>query len=462
VIIDFTLYLLYGLAFFTLGVSILSRDVRFSELGIARIIWLLALFGIIHGFHEWLELLEHLAPTIRTPVFSLFRLIVVGISFLFLLYFGLFLNIITFYGDQALKTTPGVIKALIGISALSLIAATIYFDIGSGKDVNTRIFVAFPGGLLAGIGLIMYSRTARTFSKNVAINFIFAGSFMVCYSILSGLIASNAAVPLVGVKIIVFRGVCAFFIMFFTIRALSVFNLEQREIINEKLLRFSQSEKLTSMGILAAGIAHEINNPLTNASLNLEMLKDLLEEDEKVNKKIDAIDRNLTRASKIAGELLHFSRDKETALEPTDINHVLKSSYTLLKSQKHISIIRMNLKEIPEIMGISWKLEEVFINLLMNSLDACSAEDTITIETYSVGNCVKVIITDTGHGIVEDELFKVFDPFYTTKEIGKGTGLGLSVCYNIIKQHEGEITLVSSEDGGTVMTLSFPVISSDS
>jgi len=462
VIIDFILYLLYGLAFFTLGVAILSRDVRFSELGIARIIWLLGFFGIIHGFHEWLELLEHLAPAIRTPLFSLFRLIVISISFLFLLYFGLFLNIITFYGDQALKSTPRIVKALIGVSTLSLIAAAIYFDIGSGKDVNTRIFVAFPGGILSGIGLIMYSRTARTFSKNVAINFIFAGSFMVSYSILSGMIPSNVVVPFVGVKIVLFRGVCAFFVMFFTIRALSVFNLEQREIINEKLLRFSQSEKLTSMGILAAGIAHEINNPLTNASLNLEMLKDLFEEDERINKKLDAIERNLTRASSIAKELLHFSRERETELEPTDINKVLKSSCDLLKNQKLSSIIRLNLHEVPVIMGLSWKLEEVFINLLMNSIDACSAEDSIVIETRFSGNSVKVVITDTGHGIAEDELFKVFDPFYTTKEIGKGTGLGLSVCYNIIKQHGGKIDLASSEHGGTVMTLSFPVMTSGS
>jgi len=460
VIINFILYLLYGLAFFTLGVAILSRDVRFSELGIARIIWLLAVFGIIHGFHEWLELLEYLVPTLKTPTFSLFRLIVVSISFLFLFYFGIFLNIITFYGDQALKATPRSIKVLIGISTLSLIAAAIFFDVGTGNDTNIRMFVAFPGGLLSGIGLIMYSRTARTFSKNVAINFIFAGSFLICYAIFSGTVPSY--VVFLGVKIVLFRGVCAFFVMFFTIRALSVFNLEQREIINEKLLRFSQSEKLASMGILAAGIAHEINNPLTNASLNLEMLKDLLEEDERINTKIDAIDRNLMRASRIAKELLHFSRQKETELEPTDINHVLRSSYSLIKNQKLSSIIILTLNEVPEIMGLSWKLEEVFINLLLNSLDACSDEDTIEIETCFAGKYVQVIISDTGHGIVEKELFKVFDPFYTTKEIGKGTGLGLSVCYNIIKQHGGEIALVSSKNGGTVMTLSFPVISSDS
>ncbi len=339
-IIDFILYLLYGLAFFTLGVAILSRDVRFSELGIARIIWLLGFFGIVHGFHEWLELLEHLVPAIQTPLFSLFRLIVVGISFLSLLYFGVFLNIITFYGDQALKITPKVVKALIGIFSLSLIVAAISFDIGSGTDVTTRIFVAFPGGLLSGIGLIMYSRTARTFSKNVAINFIFAGTFMVCYAVLSGLVPSNVIMPFVGVKIVLFRGVCAFLIMFFTIRALSVFNLEQREMINEKLLRFSRSEKLTSMGVLAAGIAHEINNPLTNASLNLEMLRDLVSSDERINKKVDAIERNLNRASNIASELLHFSRNVETELEPTDINHVLKSSCDLLKNEKLSSIIK--------------------------------------------------------------------------------------------------------------------------
>jgi len=460
-VLNFILYLLYGLAFFTLGVAILSRDVRQSELGIARIIWLLAFFGIVHGFHEWLELLEQLEPAVKTPFFTLFRLAVVSLSFLFLLYFGLFINIITFYGDQALKSTPRIAKAMIGVSALSLILITTYFDLGSGQDINTRMFVAFPGGLLSGIGLIMYSRTVRSFSRNVAINFIFAGSCMICYAILTGVIPSDVIVPVLGIKVILFRGVSAFLIMFFTIRALSVFSLEQQELINDRLLRFSQSEKLTSMGILAAGIAHEINNPLTNVSLNVEMLQDLVGEDEKINRKLEAIERNTVRASKIAKELLHFSREKETKLELTDINKVLASSCNLIRNQKLSSIIRLTVQDVPEIMGISWKLEEVFINLLMNSIDACSKEDSIEIETFSNNGKVLVTITDTGHGIIQDDIFKVFDPFYTTKDVGKGTGLGLSVCYNIIKQHGGEISLVSSENGGTIVTISFPVITDE-
>jgi len=240
-------------------VAIFSRDIRLSELGIAKIIRLLAVFGIIHGFHEWLELLELLFPAIGDSNFKAIRLAVVSLSFLPLLYFGLFLNIITLRGDQALSKTPPLVKALVGVLALSILLFAAYLDLGSGRDTNTRILVAFPGALLSGIGLVCYSRTVRTFSHSTATNFILAGGCMIGYAVVAGLVPSDVLVPIVGVKIILFRGLCAFFIMFFTITALSLFNIEQRELIREQLQRFSQSEKLTSMGILAAGIAHEIN-----------------------------------------------------------------------------------------------------------------------------------------------------------------------------------------------------------
>jgi signal transduction histidine kinase len=458
---NFILYLLYGLTFFTLGVAILSRDIRLSELGIAKILWLLATFGIVHGFHEWLELLELLFPEIVDSRFTLFRLVIVSLSFLFLFYFGLFLNIITLRGDQALRTIPRVIKALVGAMALSVILFAAYLDLGSTGNINTRLLVAFPGGMLSGVGLILYSRTVRPFSGNVATHFILAGSCMICYAVLTGTIPSDVVVPLLGVKVILLRGLSAFLIMFFTIRALSVFNLEQRELVNEKLLRFSQSEKLTSMGILAAGIAHEINNPLTNISLNVELLKDLVGNDEKIGRKIEAIDRNIDRASRIAKELLHFSREKETALVPIDLNRIIASVNNLLTSQPRSTIIHLDLRDIPTINGIPWKLEEVFINLLMNSLDACSAESHIQVSTFRHDDQVLATIADNGHGIKEEHLGQVFDPFFTTKEIGKGTGLGLSVCYNIISQHGGTLALTSREGDGTVVTLTFPVTSDD-
>lgn len=458
---DFILYLLYGLAFFTLGVAILSRDTRLSELGIARIIWLLAIFGIVHGFHEWLELLEQLIPSVQSSYFFLLRLFVVSTSFLFLFYFGLFLNIITLYGDQAYKSAPIIIKVLVAASALTLILYANFLDTGSGQDIHVRQMVAFPGGLLSGIGLIMYSRTVRTFSIRVARNFIMAGVFMIFYSFFTGLIPSSVVIPLLEMKIIVFRGVSAFFIMFFTIKALSVFSLEQRKLINEQLLRFSQSEKLTSMGILAAGIAHEINNPLTNAALNLEMVKDLVGGKEKVDNKLASIERNVNRATKIAKELLYFSREQETTFEEIDLNDVIKSSVNLLRNQNHSSIIELKSRKIPYIMGIPHKLEEVFVNILMNSLDACGEGNEIVVETFANEKGVQVIISDTGHGIDIDHLGKVFDPFFTTKEVGKGTGLGLSICYNIIKLHNGDITMTNREQGGAVVSIVFPADKKD-
>ena len=460
-VFNFLLYLLYGLAFFTLGVAILSRDTRLSELGIARILWLLAVFGIIHGFHEWLELLEQLNPGINTIPFSRLRLLVVSASFLFLLYFGLFLNIITLYGEDALQKTPDHVKLLVGISALALIMGAIYVDLDSGTDNNVRRFVAFPGGILSGIGLIIYSRKVRSFSVKVAGNFILGGICMILYALFTGIIPSDFIVPVIDLQIILLRGGSAFMIMFFTIRALSVFSLEQRKLVNERLQRFAQSEKLSSMGVLAAGIAHEINNPLTNVSLNLEMLRDMVRGDESINKKLDSIERNVSRASMIARELLHFSRENETDLVPTDINQALLSTKHLLKNQFNSPDIRMRLNDVPQIMGISWKLEEVFINLLMNSIDACQETDIIEVESSCDGSAVQVVIRDTGHGIDEEIISQVFDPFFTTKEIGMGTGLGLSISYNIIKQHGGEITLVTSETGGAVVTVSFPVITDE-
>jgi len=281
---------------------------------------------------------------------------------------------------------------------------------------------------------------------------------MVAYSVFTGLIPSNAVIPVLEVKIILLRGGSAVLIMFFTIKALSVFNLEQHKLINERLLRFSQSEKLTSMGILAAGIAHGINNPLTNASLNLEMLRDMVGGEDKVDVKVESIDRNITRASKIAKELLGFSREKETDFQPVNLNEVIRSSANLLRNQKLSSIIHLNLHDIPGIMGIVHKLEEVFINVLMNSLDACEDGDTIQIETLTDSDKVMTVITDTGHGITSDKISQVFDPFFTTKEIGKGTGLGLSVCYNIVKQHGGDMSFLSSQNGGAIVTITFPLV----
>ena len=132
---NFILYLLYGLAFFHAGSSNPLTRYPTQRARNCQNHLVTRCFGIVHGFHEWLDLLEQLNPDIKTPTFSLIRLIVVNISFLFLFYFGLFLNIITHYGDQALKTIHTIVKMLVGISVLSLIVVTASLDLGSGTDI---------------------------------------------------------------------------------------------------------------------------------------------------------------------------------------------------------------------------------------------------------------------------------------------------------------------------------------
>lgn len=454
---SYFLYLAYGLAFFTLGVAILSRDTSISELGIARILWLLAAFGIIHGLHEWLEFVTYLAVDQHGTYSAVIRLLIVSLSFLFLLYFGIFIIIITVKGDSALEITPPAIKAVVGFVALSVIVYSVYLDLKSGTDINVRHFVAFPGGLLSGVGLMMYSRVVKPFSNRVAVNFVLGGASMVGYSFFTGIIPSEVIIPILNVPVILLRGVSAFLTMLFIIRALSVFNLEQKKLVNEQLLRFSESEKLTSMGMLAAGIAHEINNPLANASLNIEMLRDRLNKDSDTEKKLAAIERNVDRAAKIARELLHFSHESETEMVSTDLNKRLMSSINLLKNQKKSSIIQLNLNDIPRVQAIPWKIEEVFINILLNSFDATSSSDRIDVTSYHHDGYAVIRISDTGQGISQENLTKVFDPFYTTKAVGKGTGLGLSVCYNIVKHHGGKISITNNQDRGTTTTIKFPL-----
>jgi signal transduction histidine kinase len=210
------------------------------------------------------------------------------------------------------------------------------------------------------------------------------------------------------------------------------------------------------MGILAAGIAHEINNPLTNASLNLEMVRETVGGEESIDRKLASIERNITRASKIAAELLNFSREQNPPLKMVDLNEVIKSALNLLQSREDKSIIKLKLGTILQIRGVYHRLEEVFINILLNSLDACERDDTIEVETFTDGGNVVAMITDTGHGVDEQKISQVFDPFFTTKEIGRGTGLGLSVSYNIVKQHKGDISMISSEGGGAIISVTLP------
>jgi PAS domain S-box-containing protein len=229
---------------------------------------------------------------------------------------------------------------------------------------------------------------------------------------------------------------------------------EEEKLALEQQL--AQTERLASVGKLAAGVAHEINNPLTNIMLASEKLSKmgLVKE---VQESVNVIMRNVDAAARIARNLLAFSRRTTPVLRETDIMEILDSTLELLHSRmKNIKII-LDLDKIPKIKVDPTQLQQVFTNILINAIQSMPDGGELRITGKTKGDYLELSFEDTGKGIPREHLNKIFDPFYTTKEIGSGTGLGLSICYGIVKAHNGNIWVESRLNEGTKVTISLPL-----
>ena len=232
--------------------------------------------------------------------------------------------------------------------------------------------------------------------------------------------------------------------------------IAERKKYENELLRVSNLE---SIGRLTTGIAHEINNPLTSASLNLQALKSKLQNssmDKDVLQKFDIIKRNIDRAAIIAKELLKFCRQDELELAPLDIHGTIKDVLMLMEHKLDDITIRQDMPEVPLVSGDAVKLEQVFTNIIDNSVEAMPDGGDIFISALPVDDYIEVKITDTGGGIAKEHISKVFDPFFTTKKAGAGTGLGLAICYGIIRQHNGDMQIASDTGKGTTVIVKLP------
>jgi len=235
-------------------------------------------------------------------------------------------------------------------------------------------------------------------------------------------------------------------------------NVSSRVKLEESL---QQSEKLSSIGLLAAGVAHEVNTPLTGVSSYTQMLLGMVPETDPKHELLKKMHRQTERASNIVGNLLNFSRaGNATDYVEIDINKLLDYTLQLLEPQlrkSNVEIIKNYDQVPPTVVGNGGKLQQVFTNLILNARDAMFGGGSITLST-STGATGDVIVevADTGEGIPQENLTKVFDPFFTTKGVGNGTGLGLAVTYGIVQEHGGTIEVKSADGLGATFTLTFP------
>jgi PAS domain S-box-containing protein len=224
------------------------------------------------------------------------------------------------------------------------------------------------------------------------------------------------------------------------------------------------SEKMASIGLLAAGVAHEVNTPLTGISSFTQMLLDGADPEDPKTRLLEKIERQTFRAAKIVNGLLNLSRPAHAATSeraPVDVNVVIGEVLALLEHQfaQHSIKVRRELAEEPlMVLGMEHKLQQVFLNLFLNARDAMPKGGWLSVSTRQEDGRLLAEVSDTGSGIPNEYLSRIYDPFFTTKTLGQGTGLGLSITYGIVREHEGAIDCESSVGQGTTFILSFPPV----
>jgi len=222
------------------------------------------------------------------------------------------------------------------------------------------------------------------------------------------------------------------------------------------------SEKMASIGLLAAGVAHEVNTPLTGISSYTQMLLEKADPTDPRTMLLEKIERQTFRAAKIVNGLLTLSRPGTPGGERThvDLNAVVTDVFSLLEHQFSVGRIRVRreLSPVPvTVLGIEHQLQQVFLNLFLNARDAMPSGGWLSVITRVEGDQAIAEIADTGSGIPPEHLARIYDPFFTTKAIGRGTGLGLSISYGIVREHDGAIRCDSTVGQGTRFALSLPV-----
>jgi two-component system NtrC family sensor kinase len=232
--------------------------------------------------------------------------------------------------------------------------------------------------------------------------------------------------------------------------------------------RLTQSEKLAALGQFVAGIAHELNNPLQGVLGHLELLRRTGAFPKTLRREVTTIYREADRAAKIVRNLLVFAGSRRLARRPVSLTSVLQKVVALRLStcrSLSIEVVRHYQEKLPRVQSDPLLLHQVFLNMVMNAEQAIAATGRpgrIELTTAVRGDRIVATVRDTGIGIPADALPRIFEPFYTTKEVGKGTGLGLAIAYGIVQEHGGDIAAANHPEGGAIFTVELPIPDRDS
>ncbi len=241
-------------------------------------------------------------------------------------------------------------------------------------------------------------------------------------------------------------------------------SLKERD---EQLKEYTQqqimkSERLATLGQLAAGVAHEINNPLGAVLMYTHLSLEEMEAGDPRRQNLEKVVGEATRCKDIVKDLLDFARQTEPKVEESDANEILERALSLLENQalfQNVKITRVFSPSLPKVMMDSSQIQQVFTNIILNAAEAVNGEGGLTVATRIAldGKSIEIEFTDTGCGVSQENLEKIFDPFFTTKQVGRGTGLGLAVSYGIVARHKGTINVKSELGKGSTFIVKLPI-----
>ncbi|MEJ2655851.1 MAG: ATP-binding protein [Desulfobacterales bacterium] len=238
--------------------------------------------------------------------------------------------------------------------------------------------------------------------------------------------------------------------------------LRMKEELGKTQLQLLQAEKMASLGKLAAGVAHQLNNPLGGITLFAKLILEEYDVENGVKEDLNRILRDANRCRDTVKELLEFTRQTRHLMRPHDINRALTRTLFLLESQTlfhNIDIVKEMVSSLPPVLSDIQQLYHLFMNIILNAAQAMEGKGMLTIKSFLLPGSDKVCIeiSDTGPGISQENLPHIFEPFFTTKEEGKGTGLGLSLAYRIVQNHGGRIRAESIVGEGTTFSIELPI-----
>jgi len=461
------LYILYGTSLFLLGVSIAVKEKKGSDLKIAGSLWMLGTFGLLQGAHEWAELglmVEgaHMSSRQILAVKSVTALLVL-VSCALLLQFGISLI-------RAIDGKRGWWASMLPFPLLFIWGFLLWhsgssegglrfdFPLLRQAEIGARYTIGIGGALTTAYALIAYSRKVTPLSPPVSRKLFYAGIAFVLYALFAGVFSVRFLISYVPFPMKLLRTFSALGIMYFIVSALTLFDIEMRRKIERQMKRVAEVDALSSLGQLAAGVAHEINNPLAKASLGVQRLKsgkECADDELPIREQLEAIERSIDRASLIAREFLQLSGGGQPDFVPCDVSLAVKNALGILQYRLGNVKVSESCRRVPLISGDPRKLEQAFVNILSNAVAAMPAGGDLTVTTAEGNKTVIVTVSDTGAGAAPEDS-RVFDPLFATKG-ADAAGPGLSIAYMIVRRHQGTIDVSSEPGKGTTVVVSLPV-----